>query len=272
MIHPNESYPVALICYDKNKAKIISEKLRWIGRSPILLSDGVQFLREFGRGKNFGLMVLLLDGGSEWAHLVALAKSMRVPALLLVTDAHSSMPIDELVEMCGQDVLNSPIDLAFFPANELELDWRIRILLQRAENPAPLVDQMGLKFGEYRFFGINQVFLPTKKEVFLKPREFELALLFFKNCGKTLTREWIDSSLWGGVLGVKTRAIDVCVSNIRRKLSLEPRNGFVLQPAYKRGYHLSRVLPLAPVDDFSSVYKVLGAGNEIEEAPQNGIE
>ena len=99
-------------------------------------------------------------------------------------------------------------------------------------------------FDGYRFLGPNRVVVHDDREVRLKPREFELALLLFRNSGRLLERDWILSLLWGAEVARKdSRVLDVCMSGIRRKLALSRENGFILHTVYGRGYELGRVSP-----------------------------
>ncbi|WGT61327.1 helix-turn-helix domain-containing protein [Variovorax paradoxus] len=84
----------------------------------------------------------------------------------------------------------------------------------------------------------------------LRPRELDLAVAFFRNVDRVLTREWLFANVWGrkvenGALsnawgrkqenGSLSRALDVCVSGLRTKLGLR----FRLQAIWGQGYQLS---------------------------------
>jgi two-component system, OmpR family, phosphate regulon response regulator PhoB len=84
----------------------------------------------------------------------------------------------------------------------------------------------------------------------LSPREFDLAVAFFRNVDQVLTREWLFANVWGRKVengafsttwGRKaenaslSRTLDVCVSGLRRKLGLR----FRLQAIWGQGYRLS---------------------------------
>ncbi|WP_261803692.1 helix-turn-helix domain-containing protein [Variovorax sp. PAMC26660] len=61
-----------------------------------------------------------------------------------------------------------------------------------------------------------------------------------------VTRERLYAVLWGDLpSSPKSRKLDVCVSNVRRKLGLGPDSGFLLRSIYRRGYELNEVTPQA---------------------------
>lgn len=74
----------------------------------------------------------------------------------------------------------------------------------------------------------------------LRPREFDLAVAFFRNINRLLTREWLFANVWGRKeeeSGPISRSLDVSVSGLRRKLGLR----FKLQAIWGQGYQLSGV-------------------------------
>jgi DNA-binding response OmpR family regulator len=73
----------------------------------------------------------------------------------------------------------------------------------------------------------------------LTRREFELALFFFRNVGKVVSRGHILQSVWGKAdKDVTTRTVDTHVSRLRAALQLSAENGVRLTPVYGYGYRL----------------------------------
>lgn len=239
-----EMKPIALVGCDKVRAVMLSEKLRSMGHVSATFDRGADFLVALGSGRKFSLLLLTLQDEGGWTGIVAMCKVLHVPVLLVVDDAQRHMPVDELVAVREEASKNHAIDFIVWPISDLDLDWRIRTLVRRMEvSPAPPVRNIDLAFDRYRFLGPNRVVMNDDQEVRLKPREFELALLLFRNSGQLLERDWILSLLWGtGVTRKDSRVLDVCMSGIRRKLALSRENGFILHTVYGRGYELGRVL------------------------------
>jgi DNA-binding response OmpR family regulator len=72
-------------------------------------------------------------------------------------------------------------------------------------------------------------------------KEFNLALLFFRNLGRPLSRAYIHESIWVRETAVPSRTMDTHVSRVRNKLRLRPENGFRLVPVYSYGYRLEKL-------------------------------
>ena len=104
----------------------------------------------------------------------------------------------------------------------------------------------------------------------LRPREIDLAVAFFRNVDRVLTREWRVANVWGRKVesgapskawGRKeenrslTRALDVCVSALRKKLGLR----FGLQAIWGQGY-LLRDMPSSLYDQSPLGFRVRAAG------------
>jgi two-component system response regulator RegX3 len=77
--------------------------------------------------------------------------------------------------------------------------------------------------------------------VALTAKEFDLALLLLRNVGTLFNRQTLLDKVWGLGGEVDTRTVDTHVSRIRRKLGLEPTNGWQLTTVYGHGYRLERV-------------------------------
>lgn len=76
--------------------------------------------------------------------------------------------------------------------------------------------------------------------VVLTPKEFELALVFFRNIGRLLSRDLLAEMVWNRAIPPTSRTLDTHLSNIRQKLQLQPRNGLRLTSSYALGYRLVR--------------------------------
>jgi DNA-binding response OmpR family regulator len=78
------------------------------------------------------------------------------------------------------------------------------------------------------------------KVVPLTEREIDVALYFFQNIGRLLTREHLIKVIWAQTPEVDTRTVDVHVSTLRRKLGLFSELGWRLVSVYGHGYRLER--------------------------------
>jgi two-component system, OmpR family, response regulator RegX3 len=71
-------------------------------------------------------------------------------------------------------------------------------------------------------------------------KDFDLAVLFFKNLGRLLPRSYIAQTVWRENAPISSRTIDTHVSRIRAKLGLVPEYGWELKSVYGHGYRLER--------------------------------
>jgi DNA-binding response OmpR family regulator len=71
-------------------------------------------------------------------------------------------------------------------------------------------------------------------------KEFALALLFFRNLGRPLSRAHLMGAVWGRLLDQGSRTLDAHVSQIRSHLGLVPENSLRLGAIYGFGYKLER--------------------------------
>lgn len=74
--------------------------------------------------------------------------------------------------------------------------------------------------------------------VTLTAKEYDLAVVFFENIDRPLSRGYLFSKVWGGNIGVETRTIDMHISRLRSKLGLTPESGFVIRTVFGFGYRM----------------------------------
>jgi DNA-binding response OmpR family regulator len=79
------------------------------------------------------------------------------------------------------------------------------------------------------------------KSIDLTQKEFDLAVYFFQNPGKLLSRVKLLEKVWGISAEVDTRTVDTHASRVRRKLGLDTSAGWKLLPVYGFGYRLEPV-------------------------------
>ncbi len=75
----------------------------------------------------------------------------------------------------------------------------------------------------------------------LTQRQYELALVLFRNTGRLLSRQYLLEAVWGLNDSVQTRTLDIHISQLRNQLSLAD-NGWRIHSVYAHGYRLE---PLA---------------------------
>jgi two-component system alkaline phosphatase synthesis response regulator PhoP len=75
-----------------------------------------------------------------------------------------------------------------------------------------------------------------KKKLNLSPIEYKLLLFFVSNSNTVLSRTQIASAVWGNTTGATLRIIDTHISNLRKKIEVEPKNPQMLTTIRGFGY------------------------------------
>lgn len=156
----------------------------------------------------------------------------------------SNAPIMFLVGSNAEDDIIAGVtagadDYLVKPVRRGELVARVSALLRRAYPSQNSAEQ--LHFGPYTFETRPGRLLKDGSVIDVTQKEFSLALLFFRNIGRPLSRAYIHESVWVRDNDVPSRTMDTHVSRVRNKLHLRPENGFRLVPVYSYGYRLEKL-------------------------------
>lgn len=143
-------------------------------------------------------------------------------------------------------------DFMVKPLVSAELQARVHALLRRAY---PTRFEKQLTYGPYHFSPLTGTIRLHGEPVRLKQREYELALLLFRNIGRLLPREHLMQAIWGQELESGSRSLDTHVSRLRARLDLRPANGMILASVYGLGYRLEYIAG----DGAESPYPLAGA-------------
>lgn len=124
------------------------------------------------------------------------------------------------------------------PVRKPVLLARVETLLRRLAPAA--VDPLE-RFGEYLFDRSRDVVIAHGKECVLTTKEFNLALLLFRNMHRPLARRYLMEEVWGATADVSSRTLDTHVCRLKTKLGLTPANGYSFGPVYGFGYRLEKI-------------------------------
>ena len=128
------------------------------------------------------------------------------------------------------------------PVREPVLLARVETLLRRL---APTTDQHLETFGEFTFDHSRDVVIAGEDQRVLTTKEFNLALLLFRNMHRPLARSYLMEEIWGTAANVSSRTLDTHVCRLKTKLGLTPANGYNFGPVYGFGYRLERTAQAA---------------------------
>jgi two-component system, OmpR family, phosphate regulon response regulator PhoB len=221
---------IAILQSDPQHRFVVCGIIERLNHVCIPFSDGLSMSKSLSRST---VDMLILDWHSSGLSGLDLLKSMRsgigerVPVMFASADGGESNVVRALT--AGAD------DYVTHPVRSAEFGARVEALLRRAypANTAAITE-----LGPYRFDSRQQSVTVRGQPVQLSGTQFRLALLFFSNIGRVLSRDHIFAMVWGREFRESTRTIDSHVSRLRLALMIEPVNHFRLQPVYKSGYRL----------------------------------
>ena len=130
-------------------------------------------------------------------------------------------------------------DYMIKPLRRSELTLRTQALLRVAYPSQTGAEQ--LQFGPYTFGMRPDRLLRDGEMLDVTHKEFALALLFFRNLGRPLSRAYIHEAVWQRETALPSRTMDTHVSRVRNKLQLKPEHGYRLVPVYSYGYRLEKL-------------------------------
>ena len=132
----------------------------------------------------------------------------KIPVIMLTVE---STETDKIIGLgVGAD------DYITKPFSSKELVARIHSLLRRVQylkEPSEII-----KSGNLEINVISKTVKLNKKEIYLRPKEFELLVLFLKRPNMVLTRQHLLESVFGYNVPVPSRTVDTHIKNLRHKL------------------------------------------------------
>ncbi|MBS3805337.1 MAG: response regulator transcription factor [Oleiphilaceae bacterium] len=150
-----------------------------------------------------------------------------IPVVFL-TQRDSEKDVVEALDAGADDFLAKP-------ARPAELLARINALVRRS---LPEKDKEVLSFGPFNVDTQRRVIKLHGEIMNLTDKDFDLTLFLFKNQDRLLTRDMLLERVWGVSCDINTRTVDTHMSRLRRRLGLNPDNGFRIKTIYQRGYRL----------------------------------
>lgn len=185
------------------------------------------------QGGSFDALLLdwmLPDGdGGQVLHWVREHLGWKLAILVLTSRDDETVVVQAL--QAGAD------DFVVKPAKQAELLARLQSAMRRA-SPGGLPV---MRMGAYEIDVSKHRCLLRGTPVSLTQKEFDMAVYFFQNPGKLMSRDHLLNKIWGIDSEVDTRTVDTHVSRIRKKLSLSGDNGWKMVPIYGYGYRMEPV-------------------------------
>ena len=225
---------IAVLDNDRSQADLICQVLTAAGHTCQSFDSGKEFLAHL-RKDAYDMLILDWQVTDLSGVEVLRRAKEKMPAATPMMFITGSSGEDDIVAgiAAGAD------DYMIKPLRRGELVARVQALLRRAYPSQNGAEQ--LQFGPYVFETRPGRLLMDGAQIDVTHKEFYLALLFFRNIGRPLSRAYIHEAVWIRETAVPSRTMDTHVSRVRNKLQLRPENGFRLVPVYSYGYRLEKL-------------------------------
>ncbi|NYT87053.1 response regulator transcription factor [Pollutimonas harenae] len=223
---------IASVEDDPAQGRLLQEALTSAGHHCTVFPTGKELLTALQRDGAFDLLLVdweLPDiNGLDIVRWVRGKMGYTIP-VMLVTNRTLEEELVTGLQAGADDYMGKPV-------RKGELIARTEALLRRHNIEAP--SESTFRCGAYEIDPANESITLNGTKADLAPKEYELALLLFRNPGRLFSRDVLSNNVWNREIPATSRTLDTHLSNIRRKLKLRPDNGVRLSSSYALGYRL----------------------------------
>lgn len=224
---------IALLEDDAQQVDLLRQLLAGAGHDSESFATGKALLDRLRVSQPYDLMLIdweLPDiTGIEVVRWIRTHVGYDVP-LMFVTSRTLEQDLVLGLQAGADDYLSKPVRSG-------ELIARVEALLRRRAVDA-VTESPVVQVGRYVLDETDGTARLDDDAIVLAPKEFELALLFFRNPGRLFSRDVISAAVWNRDIPATSRTLDTHLSNIRQKLRLRPEFGVRLVSSYSLGYRL----------------------------------
>lgn len=201
---------ILIIDDDTELTSLLKDILSFEGFEVSEANDGIAGLETMNDGIDLVLMDVMMPRLNGMDTLKKLRESWETPVLMLTAKGEE---IDRVIglELGADDYLPKPF-------SDRELLARIKAILRRTQTKPDKHHSDSLNFNDIEVFPGKQEALCQGQLLDLTTTEFALLHYFIQHPGETLTKESLSLDVLGKRLSAFDRAVDMHVSNLRKKL------------------------------------------------------
>ena len=202
-----------------------------MGYVPVTFDDG-DHLTTALQCETFDLLMIdwNLTGKNGLQMLEWMNASMKTrPPVIMMTSRTAKSDIADALKAGADDYITKPEE-------ECVISARISALLRGGKGNGAM--EKSAQYGLYILNRLEQKVLLKGEEIALTAKEFDLVDLLFRNRDRTLSRTYIMETIWRTHATLATRTLDMHVSRLRSKLTLQPENGYRISTVFGYGYRL----------------------------------
>jgi DNA-binding response OmpR family regulator len=222
---------IAYLEDDKVQSAVMKEWLEAEGYICRVFDDADAFMHEL-RHETYDLLIMDWElPGKSGVDVLSWLRSGREWDLpvFFITHRDGEHDIIEALEKGADDYLAKPVNRQMMLA-------RVKALVRRHSGRREFI-----RIADFTLYKENKILTIKDVPVDMTEKEFQLAWMLFSNVGRLLSRDHLLESVWGFGPGLMTRTVDTHISRLRRKLSLNPENGWRLKAVYHQGYRLEQL-------------------------------
>jgi DNA-binding response OmpR family regulator len=225
---------IAVLDHDPSQLQYFSEALTAAGHDCHVFTEGRALVHRMQR-ETFDLVTLdwnVVDVQAD-ALLAWIRKNCgsNLP-VLFATSRTRKRDIVYALNAGADDYVTKPVAAP-------QLVARVSSLLRRTDCHEAVATSQ--QFGEYLFDLRKGRLFREGTHLPVTQKEFQLALLLFRNFARPLSRARILETVWKHFTDIPSRTLDTHIATVRVKLGLRPENGYCIVPIYGYGYRLEKL-------------------------------
>ena len=200
----------------------VALNMQFVGYDYMVFDDGAKAAAYLADDHAFDLALLdIMLPGIDGFELFSYMERYNIPVIYMTAKTDSASEIKGLMDG-AEDYIVKPFDM-------LTLMVRIEKVLKRTGRLNTVYRVRDIELNSE-----TRVVTKAGRAFELQPLEFDVLLTLLKNKNLTVSREQLLSDVWGYEYTGETRAVDVKISSLRKKLNL----GDAIRAIPKLGYRL----------------------------------